>query len=210
MRRLAAILISFTFVIAACGGGDNADGGVASLDDSATSVDTDDVEEVQIADTEAQLLAFSACMRDQGLDFDDPTVDSDGNIQLQGRRQGGGGQGGGGQGGNEGFPEAFQVCGDLLDSLDLGFRDRDNTGQQDAFLEFAECMRGEGIQIQDPDFSAGGGPGGGPGGGGIFGDLDPNDPSFEAALETCGDILGNLGGGGRGPGGPANNDGSGE
>ena len=200
MRRLAAILISFTFVVAACGGGDSADGGVASLDDSATGVDTDDVEEVQIADTEAQLLAFSACMRDQGLDFDDPTVDSDGNIQLQGRRQGNGGQGA-----NEGFREGFESCGDLLEGLDLGFRGRDNTAQQDTLLEFADCMRGEGIQIRDPDFSAGGGPGGA----GIFGDFDPNDPSFEAALETCGDILGNLGGGGRGPGGPANNDGSG-
>ena len=204
MRRLAVILISFAFVVAACGGGDSADGGVASLDDSATGVDTDDVEEVQIADTEAQLLAFSACMRDQGLDFDDPTVDSDGNVQLGGRRQGGDGQGGNGQGGNEGFPEAFQACGDLLDSLDLGFRGRDNTARQDALLEFTECMRGEGIQIQDPDFSAGGGRGGA----GIFGDFDPNDPSFEAALETCSDILGNLGGGNRGPRGLANSDGS--
>lgn len=204
MRRLTIILISFALVVAACGGGDSADGGVASLDDSATGANTDNVEEVQIADTEAQLLAFSACMRDQGLDFADPTVDSDGNVQLTRPRQGNGGQGA-----NEGLPEGFESCGDLLEGLDLGFRNRDNTGQQDAFLEFAECMRSEGIQIQDPDFSAGGGPGGGRGGGGIFGDLDPNDPAFEAALETCGDILGNLGGGGRGPGGPANNDGAG-
>ena len=53
----------------------------------------------------------------------------------------------------KGIREAFEECGDLLDGLNLGFQDRDLTEFQDTFLECcAECMRDNGIEMDDPDF----------------------------------------------------------
>jgi hypothetical protein len=61
---------------------------------------------------------------------------------------------------------------------------------QEILLDYTECMRKEGIDVPDPDFS-GGARGGfriqlGPNG------LDPDDPEFEAAREKCEPILATL------------------
>ena len=108
----------------------------------------------------------------------------------------------------EGFQDAFDVCGDLLEDLQLGFAGGDQTEFQDQILEFAQCMRDNGYDMDDPDFSAfapgGGGDGQGPGaGGGPFGDIDFDDPDFQAAQEACADILAGFGPGvgGGAPGG---------
>jgi hypothetical protein len=64
----------------------------------------------------------------------------------------------------------------------------DFTEIQDTLLVFAQCMRDNGFDLPDPDFSnfdlAGGvGP---------FGEIDPTEPDFEKALEACQDIFANL------------------
>jgi hypothetical protein len=61
---------------------------------------------------------------------------------------------------------------------------------QEILLEYTECMRDEGIDLPDPDFS-GGARGGfriqlGPNG------MDPDDPEFQAARKKCEPILANL------------------
>ena len=55
---------------------------------------------------------------------------------------------------------------------------------EEAILAYTECMREEGIDLPDPDFSGELGEGGGSGflGGS---DIDPNDPDFQAAQEKC-------------------------
>ena len=60
-------------------------------------------------------------------------------------------------------------------------------------------LRDQGIDMPDPDFSQGFGPGAG-GRAGIFGDLDPQSPEFQAAAQECQGIFeGGFGpGGGRG------------
>ncbi len=50
-------------------------------------------------------------------------------------------------------------------------------------LEYARCMRDEGVDMPDPDFSQGGGFIG------MGGDVDPDDPDFRAADEVCRSIL---------------------
>lgn len=66
-------------------------------------------------------------------------------------------------------------------------------GMEDAALEFAECMRENGIDMPDPQVSDGrvrvGGPGGGGGGG-----IDPNSEEFQAAQAECQPILDEAGG----------------
>jgi len=117
-------------------------------------------------------------VRDQGVDIADPTVDADGNLTL----------GGGGSGGGAGVPTidhdalvaAQEACGEVPTGA-FGSGLRDTTEFQDAALVFVQCMRDEGLEVADPDFSTTSGPGGG----GMLGDLDRSDPAVIAALETC-------------------------
>ena len=56
---------------------------------------------------------------------------------------------------------------------------------QDTFLEFTTCMRDNGYDMPDPDFT-------GDGFGGLFEigeNIDPNDPVFLAAMEECQSIF---------------------
>ncbi len=219
-------LMALALMLAACGGGD-AVAEVASLDaDAAAEGETpsapSDVSD-DPADVEAAMMAFAACMRENGVDMDDPTVDADGNVQLSPPAGEGGGQDGGARGGPGGggaMGGAFETCGEYLEGISLGFDRGDPTEMQDTMVEFAACIRDNGIDMADPDFSAMGGPpeaGDGdqpPQGGGLFGDVDMDDPDFQAAQDACSDILsgfgpGGGGFGGGGPGGPGAGNGGG-
>ena len=57
---------------------------------------------------------------------------------------------------------------------------------EDLLVEYAGCMRDNGVDMPDPDFS----------GGSVMIDLgiaDPNDPTFQAADEACRSILAGFG-----------------
>jgi hypothetical protein len=108
---------------------------------------------------------------------------------------------------------AQEECGDppALGASDHSEEDRQ--AQQQAALDFSQCMRDEGIEdFPDPDFSDQG-PGGqaqtnegsaepgDEGGGptervaGPFGEIDLSDPETAAAFEACQDVLGEPGDG---------------
>lgn len=71
---------------------------------------------------------------------------------------------------------------------------------QQAMLDFAACMRENGIDMADPTFDADGNPQGGLGPGGDTG-VDPRSDGFQAAQEACGDKLDGIQFGGPGGGG---------
>ena len=205
MRRMF-IAVAVALVVTACGSTADAPE-VATLEDTVSPTTTSAT--VEPTSDEDTLLRFAACMRDNGVEVPDPTVDADGNVQLGGPP--GGGEERGGLRGDEAFGAAIETCGELLEGLTLGFGERDITGLQDTLLEFAACMRDNGVDMPDPDLSALGGGAGGPGeGGGPFGDVDREDPNYVAAEEVCGELLAGIGpggGGGRGPGGGGGTDG---
>ena len=198
--RLFGLVVVAALLVAACGE-DASMEGVASLSDMTTTITA--AEEAEEPTQEEALLAFTACLRENGIDVEDPTVDADGNVQLvpPGRQEGRDEPGG-----NEGFRQARDACADLLAGAVLGFGGGvDRTELEDDLVEFAECMRDNGYDMPDPDFSAFG-PGAG-GGGGPFAGVDPEDPTFQTASEACTDILAGFGprpGGGR-PGGGGGN-----
>ncbi len=212
MKRLLVMAGAFALVVAACSSaGGN---GVATLDDpgssaSDTIVDGSGTPSSDLTDEEA-LIAFAACMRANGVeDFEDPTIESDGSVGFGFGPQGGGDERPFGDVDRETVRTAFEACSDELGGLAIGpgGSDFDQGSFEDTFVEFAACMRENGVQMDDPDFSnfgpgQGGGPGDGNGGGGPFGDIDPNDPNVQAALSACQDIFGGVlpGGPGRGPG----------
>lgn len=159
----------------------------ATTDDSgggATAEAADETDEVveEEVDAEAQLLAFASCMRDEGIDMDDPTIDGDGNPQLapptgfdftdaSARDQ---------------IIAARDACAIHLEGVGLGFAGQQDTGQQDQLLEFSQCMRDNGYDMPDIEL-------GGPGGPRGLDDIDQDDPAFQQAQDVCQDILAGFG-----------------
>lgn len=91
-----------------------------------------------------------------------------------------------------GTDESAEADGGSDDESGGGENPRDSQEFQDAALEYAQCMRDNGIDMPDPEFDgeggvrigAGSGPGGagGPGGG-------PDDEEFQAADDECQPIM---------------------
>ena len=192
MKRPTAFF-ALVIVLASCSGS-NGDEDVATLED--TTETTQEPSQAEDTDAEEALLDFAQCMRDNGVpDFPDPEMDSQGNVRPFGGREAPGELGAD----RETVDAAFEVCGEIVSGLiQNAFRSIDQTEFQDDFLEFAQCMREEGIDLPDPDFSGGFGPGLGRG---LFGDMDPEDPAFQEAAEKCQSVFeGSFGFGLGGPG----------
>jgi len=179
-------------VATACGG--NEGNGVASIEGDPTTAGEDSSSR-PTASEEETLLEFAACMRDNGVvDFEDPVVNPDGSVEFGFA---------GGVGSADPFANvdpdvveaAFAGCSDALLGLAFGPDGRfDLVAFQDTLLEFAECMRDNGIDVDDPslaDFAPGNGEGGGFGG--PFAELDIGDPDVRAAFEACQPIFTGFG-----------------
>ena len=149
------------------------------------SVDTENMTD------EESLLAFAECMRENGVDFPDPVVEADGTVTFGSRP----GNGGGGFaalreiGRDPDLPAARAACQGLVEGVAFG------PGQggfdlieiQDALLEFARCMRDNGVDIGDPDmsvFAPGADPNDEPGGP-FRGTIDLEDPDVATAFAVC-------------------------
>lgn len=216
-RRVAAVGVTagLGLALAACGGANgDTNNGVASLSDSGSGNggSTGTTAPMSAAEREAALLKYTQCLREHGANVPDPQVDANGNVRLGG---GGGPGGGGGQGtgstiDRKALQDARKACGDPPRGAFGNFNPENQAQFQDAALKFAKCMRDQGVDMPDPDFSGGQGgfqggpPGTGQGGQrrGPFGNLDRNDPKVQAAIEQCRSAFSNLPGGGpRGLGG---------
>ncbi len=162
----------------------------ASTDTASTGAEADGADEA-VSD-EDRLLEFAACMRDNGVEFPDPIVEADGTISF-GLRPGAGGASQSAEnlqriGRDRDLPAAREACGGLLEGLAFGRGSQDSAEAQaeraDQLLEFAQCLRDNGIDVGDPDTS-----GFGPGGSGRparpFGELDFDDPDVSAAQDLC-------------------------
>ncbi len=203
MKRILIALPALALVAVACGAAESTVG-VASLDDSTTAtVPAEAGAGEGDVDIEEAALAFTECLREEGLDVEDPEFDGEGGLNFsfgqEFRR--GVAEDGAGAGPSEEFQAALEVCGELLEGLGQRFERPDVTEIEDNLLAFAECMRDNGVDMADPDLSGGAG---GPRDA-IFFDFDVSDPAVEAALETCQSELafGRPGG----PGGRNNNGG---
>ena len=153
---------------------------------------------------EELLLRFADCMRENGVDFPDPVVEADGTVRFGFRPGAGGADAAQDLGRDPDLPAAREACEDLLEGLSFGpgSGNFDTTELQDTLLEFAQCMRDNGVDMGDPDLSDFG-PGGNRdvgAGRGPFGGIDFEDPDVAAALEVCQAEVnfGRFGGGGRG------------
>jgi hypothetical protein len=165
-RRLAGVLLALSLVVtvAGCGGSDGDDDGIATAgDEGAEPTEDGDSAPEELSEDEryeAQ-LAYAQCMREHGIDMEDPQPGEPLRIQLRGDP--------------EQARAAQEACQDLLPEGGPG-RGGDDPEMQQRMLEFAQCMRDNGVEsFPDPQ----------PGGGIQIGPDQAEDPDFEAAQETC-------------------------
>jgi hypothetical protein len=158
MRRIAvsiAALVALTFAAVACTPSDDSGQPSSGPSSSPSASATPDP------------LAFTQCMRDKGIDMDDPDPDS-------GRPKPGEGVDPDG----EAYQAAMKDCQHLLPGSVSD--DSSDPGDMKKYQAFAKCMRENGM----PDF-----PDPQPGGQGMFGNVDRTNPNFQKASEACQDIL---------------------
>lgn len=191
-RKLLILVAAFAVVVAACGDSGGAE--VVSLTDSPSDTSAGSDADVATQTDEEALLAFATCMRDNGVeDFEDPIVDEDGGVQFS---FGGRGAQDGASLGNDDrdmVQAAFEACQEYIDGIAIapGGSNFDLFEFEDAFVEFAACMRDQGVPMDDPDFSSFA-PGQRGEGGGPFASLDFDDPDVQAALDVCQDVFGGI------------------
>ena len=171
MKWLGLVLL---LLAAACG--DSGDDGIASLEQEAAVTSTTSV------DAQTALLDFAQCVREQGVDIDDPTLDSAGNFGFVP---------------SDVDPDellaARDACSEFLADINIEAFGFDRTAIEDQLFAYARCMRDNGFDMPDPDLDntlrriLGQGDQNTEGISGIgpFGDIDPTDPAFIAADEVC-------------------------
>ncbi|SDD49680.1 hypothetical protein [Glycomyces harbinensis] len=171
MRRYKiALLLGLMALTASACGSDDGDGGVASADGDATESASEEGEDL---DGFEEALAYSECMRDNGIaDFPDPEEQGEGGISL-GLPEGMDPE-------SEEFKAAEEACEDMQPGPDENATIDPEVYQ--ALVEYSECMRENGIaEFPDPTE-----------GGGIImnGDMgfDPQSEEFQAAEEACADL----------------------
>jgi hypothetical protein len=166
-QHIATLLLAAGLVLGACGsGGGDGGGGVATLGDRSAPPSAEPA-----GDAEKEVMAYVECLRKQGVDMPDPTVDENGQLRL-------GRPANGGQIDREKLQAAQQTCGEPPEGITSAAENLLSDPEfQDAALKFAKCMREQGVDMPDPDF--------GKLGSGMFGRLDRDDPEVAAAMEAC-------------------------
>ena len=154
-------------VFSACTIGGEESQGVVTIE--STTETTIEDEEITF---EEGVLDFAKCMREEGINFPDPTFDIDGNPQFDNLEIEN----------EEEFERAFENCEDILRNALPEQFDLDpevEAALVDASLEFSQCMRDQGIDFPDPK----------PGEFGFFAfrdaDIDFTSEAVQNAFEIC-------------------------
>jgi hypothetical protein len=160
-------ILTFVAVFAACTIGGEESQGVVTIESTTATTVVD--EETTF---EEGVLEFAQCMREEGINFPDPTFDIDGNpefdnLEIENEEE---------------FESAFENCEDILRNALPEQFDLDpevEAALVDASLEFSQCMRDQGIDFPDPK----------PGEFGFFAfrdaDIDFSSEAVQDAFEIC-------------------------
>lgn len=174
--------VALLALAAGCGQQDDT-AGVASVKGTGTTGTTGTTAQASAGptasvDPEEQGRKFAQCMRDHGVDMPDPDSDGGGGVKIRVDAKGDPSK----------VDKAMQACRSLSP---FGQKGREMTPeQQEKARAFAQCMRDNGVDMPDPDFS-GGGIGlriGGPNS-----KIKPDDPKLKKAMEACRDKMGPIG-----------------
>ncbi len=149
-------------MLAGCAAGDGGNVANADGDNPATAPSG-----AASKDPKQAALDYVACLREHGLEVDDPGPDGRLRLKVQGKNA----------------EQAMEACRDLAPQMDKN--NPKAKEQAESARKFASCMRENGVEkFPDPD----------PNEPGIRISKDlADDPDFEAAQEACREFLGALG-----------------
>ena len=160
-------ILVFVAIFTACTIGGEESQGVVTIESTTATTVVD--EETTF---EEGVLEFAQCMREEGINFPDPTFDIDGNPQFDNLEIEN----------EEEFESAFENCEEILRNALPEQFDLDpevEAALVDASLEFSQCMRDQGIDFPDPK----------PGEFGFFAfrdaDIDFSSEAVQDAFEVC-------------------------
>ena len=152
-KSLFFVLVAAGLLFAACGSGGSeeadASNEVASLDDAeggslADAADAAELPDEPTLTPEDAALAFSQCMRDEGIDFPDAGVDAEGNVNLRESFQS--------VERSDELQAARAACQENLEAGGFGGgQDRagNNDQIQDALVAYTDCIRDQGFDVGD-------------------------------------------------------------
>lgn len=191
------VVLSMIFVPLACSNSDEEKSGVARIDSNSISNDVVDEQQLDnegLTDEEIVTL-FVSCLRDNGFEgMPDPEVNADGTINFEALRES--------IASNpnfdpesEGTGDTFRECLPTLQGATFGRNPspEDEIELQDNLLKLAQCLRDNGVDASDPDFSEG------PRAafGSVLSGVDMEDDKIREILSSCSEEV--FAGG---PGGP--------
>jgi hypothetical protein len=168
------------FILSACGGSEaSAEPSVPDASDVATVDTTTDEPDPSEAPASTErdardiMVDFTGCLRDEGFEVPDPdfsqsVAETQAGLAAAGIDTN-----------SPAFNDAVAACEPILVGILQEISTEDLTAWADATVNYSECMRENGIEIPDPDFTQGFS--------GLFGsaELDTDDPNFARADAIC-------------------------
>ena len=151
MKKYLTIFLFVFFLISACSASDDSQRVVSTKDLSSDTTVTTIVEETaeEVVSVEDAQLLLSRCLRENGYDITDPKNDESLQSVLRpvflaaDQKE------------REELFETIQTCADENDIPLGGTADFENPEEVadtlDTELEFAQCLRGKGIEVEDPN-----------------------------------------------------------
>ena len=151
MKKYLTIFLFVFFLISACSASDDSQGVVSTKDLSSDTTVTTTVEEIaqEVVSVEDAQLLLARCLRENGYDITDPKNNESLQSVLRPVFLAAD------QKGREELFETIQTCAEENDIPLGGTADFENPEEVadtlDTELEFAQCLREKGIEVEDPN-----------------------------------------------------------
>jgi hypothetical protein len=133
----------------------------------------DDPPKDEAAAVQGQAIKFAKCMREHGVDMPDPKVSGEGGRMLS--------MGAVQMDDAEAADGAFKACEKLAPKAPAMSAEEKQAATDEA-IKTAKCMREHGVDMPDPTAS----------GMTKMTDVDPDSPTFKAAIKACGGPAGRV------------------
>ncbi len=92
---------------------------------------------------EALVMEFADCLRNEGMQVTDPTIDSEGNIQMPELVENATAT-------KDEWIAAYEVCGEIIENITFAKKEVDRSAQLEQYLEVAACMNEAGFDVGEP------------------------------------------------------------
>ena len=143
-RRIAliAIVLCSAWALAACGSPSNDVATLRDAVDGPAATPTADAEDLS-AQNEAKMMAFAACLRERGLEVEDPAMLADGGLEKPRFADGL-------EPDKDKLEVAYAACQHHLEGFVSEEKENDVSQDLDMYVRLATCLRERGHDIDDP------------------------------------------------------------